>query len=81
MAEEVKVRAGYVRWSDNVKLIITVFCITVAISLGAINLHSQAPHKDAVNKREFDRLSKTVDSGFERINDKLDHIVDRLPKR
>ena len=82
MGNDVLAEAGnqYVKWKDNVKLIITVFSLAVAISLGAIHLHSQAPHKDAVNKREFDRLTLSVDNGFARINDKLDRLVENLPK-
>jgi len=65
---------GCIKWSDIIPIIITTFSMAVAIAMGALYFHSQSPHHDAVSRKEFERLTTSVDSKFDRVLNKLDRM-------
>ena len=66
---------GYVRWREMIPILITIFSMAVAIAMGALYIHGQAPHKDAVPRKEFERFTHNVENNFNRVLDKLDKIA------
>ena len=65
---------AYVRWREMIPILITMFSMTIAIAMGALYIHGQSPHKDAVPRAEFNRFAESVDNNFGRILDKLERI-------
>jgi len=62
------------KWKEAIPVIITVFSMTVAISMGALYIHGQSPHKDAVPRQEFNRFASSVEKHFDRLHTQLDRI-------
>ena len=69
---------GYVRWKEIIPILIAIFSMAVSISIGAMFIHGQSPHKDAVPRPEFNRFTKSVDNQFNRVLDKLDRIEENI---
>ena len=65
---------GNIKWKDLIPVLITVFSMSVAIAMGALYIHGQAPHTDAVPRAEFDRFADSIESHFDRLHTQLDRI-------
>ncbi len=69
-----KTPTGFVKWRELIPILITIFSMSVAISMGAIYIHGEAPHRDAIPRTEFDRFADSVDNKLERVLNTLDRM-------
>lgn len=74
MSEVVNGNGGRIKFKD----VIWLCTISVSISLGALWIHSETPHRDAVTKREIDKFETGINSKFADINEKLNKVEDKL---
>jgi hypothetical protein len=68
------ISVGFVRWKELVPVLITMFSIVVTIAVGALYIHGQSPHKDAVPRAEFNRFADSVEDHFDRLHSQIDRL-------
>lgn len=56
---------------------LTLFLITTGALWGMISVHADTPHKEAVARPEFKLLKEGVHSRLDRIESKLDRLLEK----
>ncbi len=56
---------------------LTLFLVTTGAMWGMVSVHADTPHEDALTRPEFGMFKDTVDRRLERIENKLDRLLEK----